>query len=46
MIEELNNVPREELIEAGEDPTRLAEIKKLRDTADEVLRNVAAIKQR
>ncbi len=46
MIERLNDVPREELVEAGTDPVKLGALQKLRDTVDEVLRNVAAIKQR
>ncbi len=45
MVEQLNNVPREELVETGNDPTRLGSLQKLRDTVDEVLRNVAAIKR-
>ena len=46
MIERLNDVAREELVEAGTDPVKLEALEKLRDTVDEVLRNVAAIKQR
>src|SRR2546426_3831008 len=46
MVERLNDVPREELVEAGTDPVKLEALQKLRDTVDEVLRNVAAIKQR
>jgi len=46
MVERLNDVPREELVEAGSDPAKLSALQKLRDTVDEVIRNVAAIKQR
>src|SRR6266571_8747762 len=46
MVDRLNDVPREELVEAGIDPAKLGALQKLRDTVDEVLRNVAAIKQR
>ena len=46
MVDRLNDVPREELVEAGTDPVKLEALQKLRDTVDEVLRNVAAIKQR
>ncbi len=46
MVDRLNDVPREELVEAGTDPVKLSALQKLRDTVDEVLRNVAAIKQR
>jgi hypothetical protein len=46
MVERLNDVPREELVEAGSDPVKLEALQKLRDTVDEVIRNVAAIKQR
>jgi hypothetical protein len=46
MVDRLNDVPREELVQAGTDPMKLEDLQKLRDTVDEVLRNVAAIKQR
>ncbi len=46
MVERLNDIPREELVEAGSDHVKLGQLQKLRDTVDEVLRNVAAIKQR
>jgi len=46
MTEKLNDVPRDELIETGNDPAKIQALQRLRDTVDGVLRNVSAIKER
>ncbi len=46
MVEQLNHVPREELIAAGSDQAKIQALQRLRDTVDDVLRNISAIKER
>ena len=46
MIEELNSVPRDELLDAGKDEAKVQALQRLKETVDEVLRNISAIKER
>jgi hypothetical protein len=45
MIDRLNEVPRDELIEAGEDPAKVQALERLRSTVDDVLKNILALRK-
>lgn len=45
MMEELNSLPRDELLNAGTDEARVQALQRLKSTVDDVLKNISALKK-